>query len=224
MRISLFNGKFFYVFLICMIILSLSINTALAGKDTESNTPENEDNKIHITSDRLESDSETKYAEFIGNVVATQGKTVIRTDSLKIFYNTPGEGGKNAVLEDKGAIDKIEATGNVHITFDNRVAVAEQAVYNAEKGELVLSGENTKITSGNNTISGSQITLYREDGRIRVESDETKRVEGIIFPDKDMNFDLEQPGSKKKLDNSESDIQAEQTEDIREINDQAAEN
>jgi lipopolysaccharide export system protein LptA len=44
-----------------------------------------EDRKIHITADKLISDNDADYAEFIGNVRATQEDTVITADSLKIF-------------------------------------------------------------------------------------------------------------------------------------------
>jgi len=224
MQISHFNRNYLYLFFICMVTLSLSSNIAGAEINTENSSAKGADNKIHITSDRLESHSESKYAEFIGNVIATQGETIIMTDSLKIYYagNLEKDDNKDA-SEDNGAIKKIEATGNVQITFDNRVAVAEQAVYDADNGVLILSGQNTKIVSGKNTISGSQITLYREDGRIRVESDESNRVEGIIFPGKEMNFNLEQPGLETKSDKSESENQVEQMSEIREMDDQATE-
>jgi len=46
---------------------------------------------------------------------------------------------------------------------------------------LVLSGENSRITSENNLISGEKIIMYRNDGRIIVESGENKgRVEAVI--------------------------------------------
>ena len=46
----------------------------------------NENKKIHIKSDKLISDSEAMYAEFIGNVRAVQGTNVLTADRLKIFY------------------------------------------------------------------------------------------------------------------------------------------
>jgi len=135
--------------------------------------------KIRIVADVLTSDSETRFAEFVGNVRATQGDTVITSDRLKIFYSeklaeskTPSAG--------EGAIKRIVATGNVKISFDNRVATAQEAVYNTESKILVLSGSQSKITSGSDSITGEKITYNRSDGRITVESGRASRVEAVF--------------------------------------------
>jgi LmbE family N-acetylglucosaminyl deacetylase len=78
------------------------------------------------------------------------------------------------------AIEKLEASGNVKITFDDKVAVAQKAVYQTEKRVLVLSGPNSKVTSGKDSISGEIITYYRADERIKVESGPNKRVEAVF--------------------------------------------
>ena len=138
------------------------------------------DQKIHITADKLISDNDADYAEFIGNVRATQEDTVITADRLKIFFKTNADN-KDIPAVGEESITKIVASGNVKIKFDNRVAVARQAVYNTETGVLVLSGNNSRIVSGNNSISGEKITLYRTTGRINVESGGEKRVEAVFY-------------------------------------------
>ena len=137
--------------------------------------------KIHITADKLISDNEAKYAEFIGNVRATQRDTVITADRLKIFYKKDLDNKKNPPVGDE-SIKKIVANGNVQIKFDNRVAVTQQAVYITKTRVLVLSGADSKIISGNDSISGEKITIYRTDGRIKVESGKGERVEAVFYP------------------------------------------
>ncbi len=88
---------------------------------------------------------------------------------------------KNPLAGDE-SIKKIVANGNVQIKFDNRVAVTQQAVYITENRVLVLSGANSKVISGNNSISGEKITVYRTDGRIQVESGKEERVEAVLYP------------------------------------------
>lgn len=139
-----------------------------------------EDRKIHITADKLISDNDADYAEFIGNVRATQEDTVITADRLKIFVKkNPGNKGAPGVGTE--SINKIIASGNVKINFDNKVAVTPQAVYNTETGVLVLSGDNSRIVSGKDSISGEKITIYRTTGRITVESGGEKRVEAVFY-------------------------------------------
>ena len=112
--------------------------------------------KIHITADKLISDNEAKYAEFIGNVRAAQRDTVITSDHLKIFFKRDIDNKKNPLASDE-SIKKIVANGNVQIKFDNRVAVTQQAVYITETRVLVLSGADSKVISGNDYIQ----TKYR---------------------------------------------------------------
>ena len=141
------------------------------------------DQKIHITADKLISDNHADYAEFIGNVKATQENTVIRSDRLKIFFKT-NAGHKDTPAIGEESITKIVADGNVKINFDNRVAVTRQAVYNTQTGVLVLAGNNSRIVSGDNSISGEKITIYRDTGRINVESGGEKRVEAVFYSGK----------------------------------------
>jgi lipopolysaccharide export system protein LptA len=151
-------------------------------KPNFTDTHKNKKNeKLHITADKLISDHEAKYAEFIGNVMATQRDTVITADKLKIFFKRGMDNKKNPLAGDE-SIKKIVANGNVQIKFDNRVAVTQQAVYITETRVLVLSGADSKVISGNNSISGEKITVYRTDGRIQVESGKGERVEAVFYP------------------------------------------
>lgn len=154
--------------------------------DTVRNPKQKDPDKneaIHITSDRLISDNKAGYAEFIGNVKATQTDTVITSDRLKIFYKK-NIANKGPLSVNEESIHKIVANGNVEIKFDNRVATAHQAVYNTETMVLVLSGNDAKIISENDSISGEKITFYRTDGRINVESGNKKRVEAVFYSGK----------------------------------------
>ena len=160
-------------------VVSLSGNADENPQDTAARSL-SEDKKIHITADKLISDNEHDYAEFIGNVRATQKDTVITADKLKIFIkkNPDSKGAPGVETE---SIDKIIASGNVKINFDNKVAVTRQAVYNTETEVLVLSGDDSRIISGKDSISGEKITLYRATGQLTVESGKEKRVEAVLY-------------------------------------------
>jgi lipopolysaccharide export system protein LptA len=166
-----------------LILVFVLIHSLLYAEEkpniTETNT-DKKNEKIHITADKLISDNEAKYAEFIGNVKATQRDTVIITDQLKIFFKAVMENKKNPLAGDE-TIKKIVANGNVQIKFDNRVAVTQQAVYITETRVLVLTGTDSKVISGENSISGEKITIYRTDGRIKVESGKEERVEALLY-------------------------------------------
>ena len=165
-----------------IIIAGFMVSSAFAEGE---NLKENK--KIYITSDRLIADNEAMFAEFIGNVVAIRGTDVLTSDSLKIFYKT-GVDKKEKPVAGEEMIQKIVANGNVVIKFDDKVAITQQAVYTAETGIIVLTGPNSKVTSGNNFISGEKITMYRSDDRMIVEGGKEKQVEAIFYS-KDKNIE-----------------------------------
>lgn len=159
----------------------LTISSAYAQETApETEGAQQGGERIHVVSDRLITDTEAQTAEFIGNVRATQGDTVIVGDRLKVYYESAEDRVKDD--EQNAAIKKMVATGNVTIHLDDKVAVSEQAVYLTESGILVLSGANSKITSENNSVSGDKITLYREEDRMEVEGSSKERVEAIFYP------------------------------------------
>ena len=143
----------------------------------ESETPPG---KIHVTSQRLISDHANNVAEFVGDVRVRQGETQISADSLKIFFSSKSGDSKASPGQ---SLDKLVATGNVEIKFDNRLAVARQAVYITAQRVLILNGPGASVTSGENTITGETITFYRADGRFTVEGGTKGRVTAVILPD-----------------------------------------
>ena len=175
----------FFAFFTALFILGTTFSTAIVFADDKSLDTGNDikDEMIFITSDKLISDNGAGYAEFIGNVRAVQGTTVITANKLKIYYNEGLNNNKNIVASEE-SIKKIVANGNVTIESDNRTMKTEHAVYTTATGIVVLSGANSKIIDGNNSISGSKITLFRNSGRIQVESGGDKRVEALIYSGK----------------------------------------
>ena len=135
---------------------------------------------IQIAADRLLSDRLQRFAEFIGNVKVVQGSTQITADRLKIFYK---ENADNAASKASaaGSIRQLVASGHVTINFDNKVAVTKRAVYITETSVLVLSGTDSKISDGKNSIAGEKITVYRAEDRITVEGGSRNRVEAVFF-------------------------------------------
>lgn len=162
------------------LITFLAAVWTFAAEESPKTDQKTENNPIRITSDRLESDSQASYADFIGNVTASQGETVITADRLKVYYQgNPEKAGDQGPSQD--SIKKMVSTGNVVIHLGNRVAKAEEAIYIVKSMILLLTGPNASITSGKNTVSGEKITLFRADGRIQVERGSDKQVEAIFY-------------------------------------------
>ena len=167
--------------LLCLMLVSPLTTVGLADADIPSPQPAAPaTKKIHISAERLISNTDKNHAEFTGNVRARQGDTQIIADSLKIYFTGKSEPGQASPAQ---SLEKLVATGNVEIKFDNRLAVARQAVYITAQRLLILTGPGATVTSGENTITGETITFYRADGRFTVDGGSNGRVTAVILPD-----------------------------------------
>ena len=190
------------VFILPNILSDIMPDIMLGSRSYAAGSAENE---IHVSSDELISDNQGGYAEFIGHVRASQGNTVIESDTLKILYvlpdskssskpdsksdqkpNLKSDQGKKNKPAAADAIKQIIARGHVVIRFNNIRAETNEAVYDTRKGILTLSGCNSRIIiEEKNSISGSRVIYYRDNGRIKVEKGAAceKQVE-VVFPGK----------------------------------------
>ena len=157
---------------------------AVAGvvSETGAQSPgktETDSGPIQVTADELISRIKDNYAEFIGNVEAVQGDFVIRSDRLQIHYrkeataSAPDPAGGDA-------IEKIVAIGNVRIQSGSREARTELAEYLVDESLLVLKGQDSTVTDGNNSIKGSLIRFNRLDGKISVVGGPSERVRAVF--------------------------------------------
>jgi lipopolysaccharide transport protein LptA len=132
-----------------------------------------------IISDRLVNNNTDKVAEFTGAVKATQGNFSITTDTLRIHYegdliNPPKD------TSTKNQVTKMVAIGRVHIVSDQYIADSDRAEYDPATDVLTLIGENSRVTSGQNSITGSKIILNRRDGKSFAESSGSSRVKAVL--------------------------------------------
>jgi lipopolysaccharide export system protein LptA len=134
---------------------------------------------IEIVADRMVTNNTERWAEFTGAVKATQGRSTMTSDALRIYYegdllNPPK--GKSA----QESIQKIVATGRVHIVTEKYVADADRAEHVLATDIMTLTGANSTVVSGKNTLTGSKIVLNRSTGSAEVESSGSERVKAVF--------------------------------------------
>jgi len=171
--LSVLSGAFLFE---AMLITPLITGVGHADDKLPVHADKNKNRIIHINADRLISNIEDGWAEFTGNVCVTRESLIIKSDSLKIYYKKLFKG-QNKPATGQELIEKIIATGNVHVKSDELVAKSHQAIYTKKTGIIILSGNDSKVISGNNSIAGSQIILYMEEKGIKFTGNGTKRVE-----------------------------------------------
>jgi len=176
------------IWIFVVVLPSVSKSEILPGLGDQPQGP------LNITSDKLLSDRNSQYILFSGNVVAVYGDKTITSDNLKVIYlNTPTD----QTELNKGKIDKIIASGNVVIKFDNKTAYCDQAVYTQGTQTILLTGKDARIQSEDNYITGEKITVRQLTGQVTVDGNPEKRVNAVFNPDKDSLKSIEKPGDDK---------------------------
>ena len=185
--------KHFIPILIMTAMVLLAAQGPLWAQDNRSKLLKGTENKpIDIVSDRLDAYREKDLVQFSGNVVATQGDRVIKSDTLELYFKKKAEGTAPAAGDaaKAGDIDRIVAKGNVRITEKERIVTGEQAVFLNDEQRIVVTG-NPVMREGNNVITGDRVVVLLNENRGIVEGNTGKRVTATIHPD-------EQKGKKKK--------------------------
>ena len=195
--VTLNIGRIVPLWTIALIATAALITGAASAADkskVETSDAKPENSPIIITAEQLDSDNKAKFAEFSGNVKAIQADFVITSDKLRIYYK-----GELLNTEEKGndeeALKKIVATGNVKITSDQYIAKTEKLEYDTASMTIILTGENSTVISGKNSITGSKIILYQKDGRVKVLGSKNKRIKAEFFSKGETSdaFKLEKP-------------------------------
>ena len=152
-----------------------------AGEPPQKEGTNQADEQIQIVADKLITNSAEKFAEFIGDVRASQGNLVITSERLRIYYRDDPDRNENQTSQE--SIKRVVANGNVQISSEKYKAQADRVEYDLDSQVFVLIGENSTVTSGKNVLTGSKITVSRKNGQIKVESSPQKRVKAVFYPE-----------------------------------------
>ena len=153
----------------------------------------NRDQPVKIESDALEVRDKSHQATFTGSVKLTQGDTILQCKMLVIFYEdtsaAPTAKKSTPVAQKAGGgggpggqqIKRAEAKGDVLVTQKDQTAKGDNGVFDVKANTVTLTG-NVVVTQGANVLRGDRMVVNLDTGVARVESDKTKRVEGLFTP------------------------------------------
>jgi lipopolysaccharide export system protein LptA len=157
----------------------------------------NKDQPVQIEAASLEVRDKDKMAVFIGNVVVTQGDTVMKCKELRVYYDQddakdgaksggtmkaakPGPGGKQGIR-------RLEARGGVIVTTKDQTATGATGIFEMKTNTVTLSG-GVVIAQGNNVLKGERLVVDLSTNFAKVEGG---RVQGLFSTSKD-----DKPGGK----------------------------
>ena len=155
---------------------------AFAGDLPQKKSTNQADEQIQIVADKLITNNAEKFAEFIGDVQASQGNLVITSERLRIYYRDNPNRNKNQTGGQE-SIKRIVASGNVQVSSEKYKAKTDQVEYDPDTQVIVLTGENSVVTSGKNILTGSKISVNQKNGQIKVEGSPHKRVKAVFYPE-----------------------------------------
>ena len=130
-------------------------------------------NKTVVTADRLTYDYKKNTAVFESHVIVIDPRMRIESDELRIIFNKTND------------VKSVTAVGNVHLTSEDKTATCNRAIYLAETGEVVLTG-NAKLKRSRDTVTGDSITFFLDQDRVVVEGG----TQLMIFPDQNQGLKL----------------------------------
>jgi len=139
----------------------------------------NKGQPVKIQAASLEVRDKEKIATFTGDVHVTQGDTLLRCQTLVVYYDTNDvTGGKSAQAgaTEQQQIRKMEALGGVIVNQKDQNATGERADFDMRSNTLVLSG-NVVVTKGQDVLRGPKLVVNMTDGVSRMEGG---RIDALI--------------------------------------------
>ena len=108
------------------------------------------DKPVNIAADKLDIDTKTHVATYVGNVQASQGENKLRADTLKA-----DDAAKKIYLNGKVVVDSPTSG----------TAIGDNAIYDLTKKFVTLSGHVVLHKQGQMTMQGSLISLDMITGK-----------------------------------------------------------
>ncbi|MFN3350900.1 LptA/OstA family protein [Pseudorhodoplanes sp.] len=152
----------------------------------------NKDEPVQIEAATLEVRDKEKMAVFTGNVVVTQGDTVMRCKELRVFYDqdepkggTASKGGTMKAAQPgpggRQSIRRLEARGGVVVTSKDQTATGATGIFEMKTNTVTLMG-GVVITQGANVLKGDRLVVDLTTNFAKVEGG---RVQGLFSTGRD---------------------------------------
>ena len=170
-------------FLVAVLIFS--------GAQAQSLKLEGTDRPIDVTADKgIELQQDNKRVIARGNAKAVQGEVTVIGDELIADYRTNANGASE--------VYRVFATGKVTMKSNSETATGTTAVYDFDKGVLVLEGETVSLVNPDGSVVAHRTLQYWSNERVAVAEgaavaiDKGKRH---LYADKLIAFFKEAPAS-----------------------------
>ena len=150
-----------------------------------SGLSKNSKDPIAIEADALEVFDKEQRAVYSGNVVVTQGETVMKAQKMVIFYAKPANSAASqpapGTPDGDTTVRRVEADGNVVILDKEQVATGDHGVYENATDIMTLTG-NVALSKGQNVTKGTKLVYNLGTGVANVDAGASGRVSSTFVP------------------------------------------
>jgi lipopolysaccharide export system protein LptA len=146
-----------WCFALFLLVGSSSSPSAAAEKPAQPPGWKTGSEPLQVDAKTLETFSGGELVVFQGDVSAKQGTMTLQADRVDV-----------TVDKQTRAVKTIKARGNVRIRREEVLATGREAVYDAQTGVTVLTGD-PKVWRDRDVVAGDKITLYLAEDRSVVE-------------------------------------------------------
>lgn len=162
--------SFSFLIAVLLIFLLSPAQRTQAQQGTAPLNPERE-KPLEITADEtLEWHRNTKQYIARGNAIAKQGNVAIKAETLSADYHE--------TAASSFEIYRLTASENVEILSRGSAAYGDKAIYEVDRGLAVMTGDNLKLTSPDQSVTAEDSFEYWvQDGKLTAKGD-TQVVRG----------------------------------------------
>lgn len=172
-----------------VVALTLGASPAAAQLSQSSDAP------VDITADVLEVINNECVSVWSGSAEALQDRTRLRADVIKTF-SKKGAGRPGAAGGSCGALDRMEAIGNVYYVTPQQKVRGDNANYDVTAERIVITGDVVAV-SGPNVIRGDRLVVNVATGDAQMQSGAKgpgkARPRAVIYP----NQQAGQPAARR---------------------------
>lgn len=148
----------------------------LVGEDLQLTT----ENAVITAEESLEYWEARSLAVARGDALVRREDQRLKAGVLTAFIRQPEAKGGGADGRPTGDVERIDATGGVHVSTKTEIVTGREGVYDVPNERVTLCGE-VKITREQNQLNGECAVVDMKTGRSRLEG-RGEKVQGLILP------------------------------------------
>lgn len=138
---------------VLFVIPAIAENNSRAGGVLPGN---NSKEPINIDAAKLDYFDKEQKLVYSGSVVATQGKSKLKAETLVIFLVPKDAGESTGVPSSASEVRRMEASGPVTIISKDQIGVGDRGIYEKSDNKVYLFG-NVTLTQGPNVTKGDRL-------------------------------------------------------------------